>query len=248
MKKDISGKSGSLTPLVLVHGYRGAPAGFAELEAALFTRGFRVYAPQMPPCGESLPEYTPQSYADFLAEYLHTHKIEHPVLIGHSMGSIIVAAFAEKHPDLAADEIIFLSPIARKVPKIFAILAPLATVFPNALVSFLTTRYLIVTHGQPKGFFKKVYKKTVECGRQCVSKKGDRGASRFSSSFAISDFDFKKKALFLAGRRDKMNSEKAILSVAKKYGGEVKFVEHAGHLINYEQPGEVAEIIEKYLG
>ena len=76
----------------------------------------------------------------------------------------------------------------------------------------------------------------------------DSGRSaKFSISYAISDFNFDKKAVFIAGESDKLNSQKQVKEVAKKFGVKPVFLKKSGHLINYECPVILAEEIEKNL-
>ena len=98
--------------LVLVHGYRGAPIGLKTIAEQLEEAGYEVYVPAIPPFGGATlgHTYDAKSYADYLAKYIKSKSLDHPVLIGHSMGSIIVAATAHFHPDLINQKIIFLSP------------------------------------------------------------------------------------------------------------------------------------------
>ena len=64
---------------------------------------------------------------------------------------------------------------------------------------------------------------------------------------SASDLNFKKNAVFIAGESDKLNNQKQIKEVAKKFGVKPTFLKKSGHLINYECPVVLAEEIEKNL-
>ena len=232
--------------LVFVHGLRGNHLGLEKL-ASLFPHDiYNIYVPDLPPAGgNSLCCYDKDGYADFLANYIASNQIEKPVLIGHSLGSIIVAATAKKYPDLISSKIVFMSPISEKPAKFFAILTPLTAILPNKLIGYITTKYLFVPHD--KKLFRATLKTTYLCGADYTTKSDVFKAAKFSVSHSISDFDFKKQALFLSGKTDRLIPRKKTEAAVKKYHAESKYVPNTGHLINYENPEAAARIIQDYL-
>ena len=134
-------KSDQKPPILLVHGFRGNHLGLAEFQKLLEAEGYQVFSPDIPPAfntqGETLPiftNFTKDGYADFIANYILDNHLDHPVLIGHSMGSILAAATAEKYSHLIHDKIFFLSPIATHPPKFILPLIPLMALVPNKFV------------------------------------------------------------------------------------------------------------------
>ena len=88
--------------LLFVHGFRGNHFGLTEIIQKFEALGYSTYCPDIPPAfntkEETLPKltsFTAESYATWLADYILDNKLDHPVLIGHSLGSIIAAATAE---------------------------------------------------------------------------------------------------------------------------------------------------------
>ena len=238
--------------LLFAHGFRGNHLGLLETIEYLKAKGYDCYAPDIPPAyntqREKLPdlsEYTADGYARWIADYIIEKKLDHPILIGHSMGSIIAAATAEKYPELINEKIFFLSPICVTPPKFICNLSPLTSILPSKFIGYLTTKYLIVE--KDKNSLKKTLELTYKCAKKFTSKRDSGRAAKFSSSFSISDFKFNKKAVFIAGEKDKLNSQKQIKSVAKKFGSTPIFLKNSGHLINYECPAKLAEEIEKNL-
>ena len=137
--------------LLFVHGFRGNHLGLKETADYLKAKGYTCYAPDIPPAfntqKEKLPilsEHTADGYAKWLANYIVEKKLDRPILIGHSMGSIICAATAEKYPELINDKIFFLSPICVTPPKFICNLAPLSSILPTKMISYITTKYLLV--------------------------------------------------------------------------------------------------------
>ena len=80
--------------ILLLHGFRGTKEGLGDIDKALREQGFNVYAPDLPPFGEAgvMVEYTPKTYAEYVNNYIKDKKLHKPILVGHSMGSIIAAA------------------------------------------------------------------------------------------------------------------------------------------------------------
>ena len=137
--------------LLFVHGFRGNHLGLKETVAYLKAKGYDCYVPDVPPAfntqKEKLPElseHTADGYAKWVADYILEKKLNHPILVGHSMGSIICAATAEKYPELINEKIFFLSPICVTPPKFICNLAPLSAILPTNMIAYITTKYLIV--------------------------------------------------------------------------------------------------------
>ncbi|MBP5675209.1 alpha/beta hydrolase [Candidatus Saccharibacteria bacterium] len=238
--------------LLFVHGFRGNHLGLKDTMDFLKAKGYDCIAPDVPPAfntqKEKLPElseHTADGYAKWIADYILEKKLDHPILVGHSMGSIICAATAEKFPEMINEKIFFLSPICVTPPKFITWLAPLSVILPTKWIAYITTKYLIVP--KDKNTFKDILKITKKCAEKFTSKRDSGRAAKFSISYAISDFKFNKKCVFIAGEKDKLNSQKQIKAVARKFGATPTFLKKSGHLINYECPVILAEEIEKNL-
>jgi pimeloyl-ACP methyl ester carboxylesterase len=89
---------------VLVHGIGMGRTVFTGLAELLATHG-RVIAIDLPGYGEA-PEpprtLTIERLADIVAAFLGSEGVDAPVLIGHSMGTQVVAEVAARHPGLEA--------------------------------------------------------------------------------------------------------------------------------------------------
>lgn len=234
--------------LILIHGFRGAPAGLNEIAKDLEAAGYSVHTPAIPPFAGApeLPSYTPDSYATFVAEYIREHQLDHPVLIGHSMGSIVAAATAHKYPKLIHPKLILMAPISSRTPKLFSLVAPLQNFVPRKLVDYITTRYLFVPHDHK--LFKSVMKLTGECSSNHPPKRrAASAATKFSTHNSINDFSLGGKILFLTGKKDRVVSPKKTAALAKRLDAETIFLDGCGHLHNYEKPHETAAEIIKFL-
>lgn len=234
--------------LLFVHGFRGNGAGLKEMAEKYFDKKkYNVYVPSIPPAGgNSMREYTPLSYAKFIADYIKRNNIEKPALIGHSMGSIVSAAVAERYPELIADKIIFLSPISAKPAAFFASLTPLSAVLPNGLITYIITKYMFIP--KDKQLFQETLAVSKVCGADYVSKSEVFKSAKFSSHHAISDFDLGgKKACFISGEHDRLIPKEKTDALALKLNAPSIYIAGAGHLINYEKPKETTAAIKRFL-
>lgn len=94
-------RTGSGTPLVLVHGYLGGSAQWQNQIAALAAT-HDVIAPDLPGFGRATDLPGPTRIADFAAaimDCLDALDIGTFALLGHSMGGMIVQEIAARHPD-----------------------------------------------------------------------------------------------------------------------------------------------------
>lgn len=92
--------SGEGSPVMLVHGFPVDGTLWEGVAAGLKKR-CRLLIPDLPGSGLSplADNITMESMADILFAILEQEKIDHCVLIGHSMGGYITLAFAEKYAD-----------------------------------------------------------------------------------------------------------------------------------------------------
>lgn len=234
--------------IVLVHGFRGSPIGLEAIAQDLRQAGYQVYLPAVPPFAgaKALNSYQPKAYADYLAQYIREQNLQRPILIGHSMGSVVIAATAKLHPELVSQKLILLSPISAKTAKPFAIVSPLATIIPRRIVDYVTTRYLFVP--KDKELFQETMDLTHKCSAdQTPSRAAIAAATRFSTNYSIRDFPPTQKTLLIAGAKDRLISQKKTKQLAKELQAELKLIPNSGHLHNYEKPHETAELILEFL-
>ncbi len=111
-------------PLVFVHGWCCDHSYFAP-QFEHFARRHRVMALDQRGFGWSdkpTQEYTIEGFADDLRWLCKERGVDHPVLVGHSLGGAVVLAAAARHPDLPralvlCDPAIFFSEGADQAQK-----------------------------------------------------------------------------------------------------------------------------------
>lgn len=87
--------------LVFLHGWGGSWQSWAPIIKRIKNR-FTIYALDLPGFGLSplARPYNLAAYASDLEKFLKDHKIQKPLLIGHSFGGQVAAKFAINHSDL----------------------------------------------------------------------------------------------------------------------------------------------------
>lgn len=90
-------------PLVLLHGFTGSGANWAEHSAQFQAAGLRVLTPDLPGHGANLPaasdDYTMEAAAAQLVGLLEREKTGPVHLLGYSMGGRLALYFALKYPN-----------------------------------------------------------------------------------------------------------------------------------------------------
>jgi pimeloyl-ACP methyl ester carboxylesterase len=91
-------------PLVFVHGWCCDHSFFAP-QFEYFSQSHRVAALDLRGCGRSSRPnrgYDMRTFADDVATFCARHALDHPVIVGHSMGGGIAVELAARHPSLPA--------------------------------------------------------------------------------------------------------------------------------------------------
>jgi len=248
----------------MIHGFRGTHHGLLLIAKQL--KGFSIVIPDLPGFGRGpkLKHYDLDSYVDWLHRFMTKQGLTTPpILLGHSFGSIICAAYAAKYPK-TIKKLILVNPIGAPAlegpSKIMTKLAILyykvgAMLPPKIAHGWLAAKPIVrvmsiamaTTHD--KGL------------RTYIHNQHDRYFSRFHSaqsvleSFTTSVSNdvslFAKKiptkTLLIAGTLDNITPLSAQYQLAKKFPhATLKVINDVGHLTHYETPDAVARHIQAF--
>jgi 3-oxoadipate enol-lactonase len=94
--------------LVFLHGIGGSAAGW-RYQLNEFSRVYHAVAWDMPGYGGSspLPEPGFPQFAHCLREFLAEHRLEQPILVGHSIGGMIIQEFLATYPGLTRAAVLY---------------------------------------------------------------------------------------------------------------------------------------------
>lgn len=252
--------------IIFIHGYRGNHHGLEAIAGAL--EDFNIIIPDLPGFGRSTPfasDHSIGNYVLWLGEFINALKLkEKPVLLGHSFGSIISAAFASKSD--AIEMLVLENPVS--APALKGPNAPLTKIAQAffALAEKLPLKngeWLLKSWPMVRGMSIVMTKSWNRELRSWVHAQHDQNfidfanrrvvieGYRASISTDVSEYaaDFKVPTLLIIGTRDDITSTKQQFAMAQKIQVPHSISQHVGvgHLTHYEVPAEVADDIRRFV-
>ena len=242
----------ALPPLVFLHGIGGAARGWrGQLED--FGDRHRAIAWDMPGYGGSaaLPAVSMATLADALRDFLQQIGAKKPILVGHSIGGMVVQELLTKSPGIPAAVVLAqTSPAFGKSDGdwqkefIGARLGPLDR--GETMVSLAPTLVKELVGDDPDI-------RGMELARDCMAAVPE--ASYRASMLALLGFDQRGAlkniavpTLVLSGSKDK-NAPAPMMAKMASYIPSATYVEleGAGHLVNLERPASFNVTLDSFL-
>jgi 3-oxoadipate enol-lactonase len=242
----------ALGSLVFLHGIGGAARAWrGQIEA--FGDRYRSIAWDMPGYGGSapLPAVSIATLADALQDFLQQIQVTKPILVGHSIGGMIVQQWLTKYPDVAAAAVLAQTSPAFGKPDgdwqksfIGARLGPLDRGETMASLAPALVRELVGDDPDAGG---------MVIARDCMAAVPE--ATYRATMLALLGFDqrgaFKNIAvptLVLSGSRDN-NAPAPMMAKMASYIPSAKYVEleGVGHLANLERADAFNAALESFL-
>lgn len=250
----------------MIHGFRGTHHGLL-LIANHLKADANIIIPDLPGFGRGahLKSYGLDNYVEWLHAFMKKQNFKQPpILMGHSFGSIICAAFAQKYPS-AIQKLVLVNPIgapALEGPK--KVMTKLAILYykvgaklpEKAAYRWLAAKPIVRVMSITMA-------KTHDKGlRTYIHHQHDRYFSRFHSAQSVLEGfttsvshnvgDFAKKiptpTLLIAGSLDDITPLSAQYGLVKKFKqGRLKVISNVGHLTHYETPDIVAKLIQAFI-
>lgn len=242
----------ALPPLVFLHGIGGAARAWrGQLET--FGDRYRSLAWDMPGYGGSapLPAVTIAALADALREFLQQAGATKPILVGHSIGGMIVQQLLATNPDIAGAVVLAQTSPAFGKPdgdwqKSFldARLGPLDRGETMASLAPALVKELVGDDPDAGG---------MVLARDCMASVPE--ATYRATMLALMGFDQRNAlgniavpTLVLSGSKDK-NAPAPMMAKMASYIPAAEYVEleGAGHLVNLERPGAFNAALDQFL-
>jgi 3-oxoadipate enol-lactonase len=242
----------TLRPLVFLHGIGGAARAWrAQLD--FFGGRYRAIAWDMPGYGGSAPlaAVSIASLADALRDFLQQVGATKPILVGHSIGGMIVQQLLATNPDIAGAAVLAQTSPAFGKPdgdwqKTFlnARLGPLDR--GETMVSLAPTLVKELVGDDPDTG-------GMDLARDCMSAVPE--ATYRATMLALMGFDQRSAlgniavpTLVLSGSKDR-NAPAPMMAKMATYIPSAKYVEleGAGHLVNLERPAAFNAALDRFL-
>ncbi len=244
--------------IIFVHGFRGTHYGLLDVASRL-EDDFTILAPDIPGSGTEpeLDHKTLDGYAEWLHQYIKNRRLKQPYIVGHSMGSIIVSHFIERYPDDVAHKVVLMSPIFRSRIRqrrsnvlYKAARGGLSILNKEQQCRLLASHQLsyIISHilTYDKTQQKRIDALHCQYSGQFASRDSFIGDMRLSmQQQTVIPQD--KDVLLCYGKHDRLASYKYTEQLATAMNAHAERIDEGGHLINYETPQRVAEIIRNFL-
>lgn len=253
--------------LILVHGFTGSHEGFQYLVPLLDT--FRLIIPDLPGFGVSpLPHQhmTLAEMGQLLVEFVTQLGLDaRPHLVGHSMGTLVVAEAARQSPETFAKKLILISPVPSKIKyadgrKIGAVVSqvyysassrlPLAgsRIAKSRTISRIGTK--LITTTKDKQLKKDIYQhhfnnlnfiSSISWYGRLYREIGKTGMEQYASTLNLFD------VLLINGARDNVTPLKNQHKLLNSLNAKLYVIPDVGHLSHYEKPEELAQAINSFL-
>jgi 3-oxoadipate enol-lactonase len=242
----------SMPPLVFLHGIGGAARAWrGQLDA--FSDRYRTIAWDMPGYGSSAPLSTVSiaALAEALRDFLQQTGATKPILVGHSIGGMIVQQLLAKNPDIARAVVLAQTSPAFGKPDgdwqksfIAARLGPLDRGETMVSLAPSLVRELVGNDPDASG---------MDVARDCMA--GVPETTYRATMLALMGFDLRSAlttiavpTLVLSGSKDN-NAPAPMMAKMATYIPSAKYVEleGVGHLANLERPGAFNAALDQFL-
>jgi 3-oxoadipate enol-lactonase len=242
----------ALRPLVFLHGIGGAARAWRG-QLDFFRRRYRAIAWDMPGYGGSapLPTVSIAALADALQEFLRQVGATRPILVGHSIGGMIVQQLLAKSPDIASAVVLAQTSPAFGKPDgdwqkafIGARLGPLDR--GETLVSLAPSLVKELVGDDPD-------RSGMALARDCMACVPE--ATYRATMLALMGFDLRGAlrdiavpTLVLSGSKDN-NAPAQMMAKMATYIPSATYVEleGVGHLVNLERPAAFNAALDSFL-
>ena len=252
--------------IIMIHGFRGTHHGLARIAEELGD-AYNLIIPDIPGFGEgeSLEDYSLDSYVTWLRGFIKAQKLTTPpILLGHSFGSIISAAYAAAYPNTIT-KLILVNPIgapALEGPK--AIMTRLAVFYygvgeklPKRLAHpWLAARPVVMLMSvtmaktKDKQLRKYIHSQHLQYFSRFHNPHSVSQSFKTSTSHSVRDTatDVSVPTLLIAGDIDDITPlPKQKELVALFPDARLKVIKNVGHLTHYETPDQVAQFVTDFI-
>lgn len=255
--------------IILIHGFRGTHHGLELIAKELksLNKDLTVIIPDLPGFaeGDTLPRYDLDSYVNWLTQFIAHQELDTaPLLLGHSFGSIVSAAYVAKNNG-SVEKLILVNPIGAPalegprgvLSKLAVFYYWLGTKLPNKLghkwlASTMVVNLMSKTMTKTKDPQLKAYIDDQHRQYFSLFHTPQSVAEAFATSVHHSVRDFAKNitvpTLLIAGTKDDITPLAKQKELQQLFpDARLEVIEHVGHLTHYETPDQVASFVDAFV-
>ncbi len=248
-------KYGSGQPLLILHGLFGQSDNWNTLAKRFGENGFETFTIDQRNHGLS-PHSDVWNYevmADDIKEFIETHKLQNPILLGHSMGGKVAMYFAMKHENVLDKLIVAdMSPRKYELHHVEVLKALNSVDFSKISTRKEAEKILIEfisDFGTKQFLLKNIYwedtvssKMNWRFNLKVISKKYNEILSAVPEK--VSD----TQTLFIRGEKSKYISDIDILEIKKRFPNyKLETVANSGHWVHADQPESFYQTVINFI-
>lgn len=249
----------------MIHGFRGTHHGL--LLIANHLKGNRLVIPDLPGFGkgEKMKTYDLNNYVLWLHRYIKALQLkEPPILLGHSFGSIVTAAYTEKYPK-TIKKLILVNPIGspalegpnKVMTKLAVFYYKMGTKLPEkyaykwlAAQPIVKVMSVTMTKTHDKQLRSFIHQQHRQHFSRFHSAQSVLEGFNTSISHTVRDFapNIPNPTLLIAGSLDDitpLGDQYALVKLFPK--AKLKVINDVGHLTHYETPEVVAKYVQAFI-
>jgi pimeloyl-ACP methyl ester carboxylesterase len=246
---------GSRQPLLILHGLFGQSDNWNTLAKRFGENGFETFTIDLRNHGLS-PHSDVWNYevmADDIKEFIETHNLNNPILLGHSLGGKVAMFFALKYPDVLDKLIVVdMSPKEYKPyhdPVIKALNAVDFSKITTRKEAEAVLNEFIPDFGTKQFLLKNIYRKGGPNNKMnwrfnlpVISKNYNE------ILFAVPEKKSNVKTLFIRGEKSQYISDIDISEIEKRFPNyKLETVANAGHWVHAEQPENFYQCVMRFV-
>lgn len=242
-------------PLIILHGLFGQSDNWNTIAKQLGEKGFRVFTVDQRNHGLSphSTQWTYESMAADLQEFVMEHDLKKPVLLGHSMGAKTVLFFEFLHPGIS-DKLILADMSARQYPDHHTIVLKALNAVDFSQVKNRKEAEAILSQylqdfGTKQFLLKNIYYKNAESGTmdwrfnlEVITRNYDNVRQ------AVPFYKSNTSALVIRGNKSDYVQAEDIEDYRQRFSNlKLETLEGAGHWVHAEKPKEFLEAVLQFI-